>query len=107
MKYSDIPALQIPQIKVIRGSATEVDPETKTAIIRESETQDSIEESYDYLVAASGLRRTWPSAPRSLTKKEYEIEATKHIQHSKNAQDGVVVIGGGMWLTSTPYSSTY
>ena len=58
-------------------------------------TGQSVEESYDYLVAASGLRRTWPSAPRSLTRDEFLDEAEGQVSHAKGAKEGVVVIGGG------------
>ncbi|KAL1954141.1 hypothetical protein VTO42DRAFT_1721 [Malbranchea cinnamomea] len=95
IKFRDIPALQTPEVRIIRGSATEVDCGKKTCTIREADSQNQRQESYDYLVAASGLRRTWPSAPRSLTHHEYLAETTKHIHQARDAREGVVVIGGG------------
>ena len=100
MRFADIPGLQTPAIKFIQGSATAVDCGKKTCNIRETGTQDQIEVSYDYLIASSGVQRTWPSAPRSLTREEYLSETTTHIEHIKGARDGVVVIGGGMELPS-------
>lgn len=96
MRFDDIPGLQTPAIKRIRGSASVVDCGKKTCIIRETGTQNQLEESYDYLIASSGLQRTWPSAPRSLTREDYLSEATTHIDKVNNAKDGVVIIGGGM-----------
>ncbi|PGH13034.1 hypothetical protein AJ79_03871 [Helicocarpus griseus UAMH5409] len=94
-KFSDIPALQTPAVKCIQGSVTFVDCERKVSIIREAGTNKEITQTYDYLIASSGLRRTWPSAPQSLRKDEYLIEAGKHIAKTKIAEDGIVVVGGG------------
>jgi NADH dehydrogenase FAD-containing subunit len=79
----------------VQGRVTEVDCGRKRCTIQETGARNFIEEHYDYLVAASGLRRTWPSAPRSLSRKAYLAEATKHISQAKHARSGVVVIGGG------------
>lgn len=95
MRFDDIPGLETPAIKRIQGSATVVDCGKKTCIIREAGTQNQLEESYDYLIASSGLQRTWPSAPRSLTRDDYLSEAATHINRIKDAGDGVVIIGGG------------
>jgi NADH dehydrogenase FAD-containing subunit len=51
--------------------------------------------SYDYFIAASGLRRQWPVVPQSLEKEAYIEEVTQHISEVSAAADGVVVIGGG------------
>lgn len=99
VKYTDIPALQAPEIRIIRGTAAEVDAGKKTCVIRRADTKECVEESYDYLVAASGLRRTWPSAPRSLTREEFLVEAGRQVEHAKDAREGVVVIGGGSSLS--------
>lgn len=65
-------------------------------MIRETGVHNQIEESYDYLIASSGLRRNWPTVPRSLSKFEYNAEASKHVDKAQNSRNGVVVIGGGM-----------
>ncbi|EER37011.1 conserved hypothetical protein [Histoplasma capsulatum H143] len=94
-KFADIPALQTPAIKFIQGSVTRVDCERKISTIKETGTNKEISQKYDYLVASSGLRRTWPSAPQSLNKDNYLEEVGEHIAKIKMANGGVVVIGGG------------
>lgn len=93
VKYSDVPALQHPAIKVIQGSVKSVDCEELSATIIEDGSQR--QQSYDYFIAASGLRRPWPVVPQSLTRKSYLAEAHSNIDAAKGARHGVVVIGGG------------
>ncbi|RGP64181.1 apoptosis-inducing factor 2 [Fusarium longipes] len=95
VKYSDIPGLKDPSINIIQGSVTDVDPAAKQATILAHLTQDKTTLQYDYLVAATGLRRVWPVVPQSLTRKEYLLEAENHINAVQNAKHGVVVVGGG------------
>ena len=73
-----------------------VDPESKTARIKDTKTGTEYEESYDYLIAASGLRRSWPAVPQSLTREKFLAESGAHIKAVKSASEGVVVIGGGI-----------
>ncbi|KAK2746925.1 oxidation resistance protein 1 [Onygenales sp. PD_40] len=94
-KFSDIPALQTPAVKHIQGTVTSVDCERKVSIIKEAGTNKEIVQKYDYLIASSGLRRNWPSAPQSLQKEDFLLEGTKHLAKTKSAEDGVVIIGGG------------
>lgn len=72
-----------------------MDCESKTAVIRETRSGTDQEESYDFLVVSSGLRRTWPVVPQSLTREGYFHEVNGHIDKVQNAPKGVVVIGGG------------
>ena len=95
-RYADLPAFNAPEISFAQGSAVKVDAEKKVATIKDGITGKIYEESYDYLIAATGLKRNWPAVPQSLTKEKYLVEAGKHIELVKNAKDGVVVIGGGM-----------
>ena len=71
-----------------------MDSEKKTAIIRNGVTGQTYEEAYDYLISSTGLKRSWPAVPQSLTKKEYLKEAGAHIDRMK-AAESVVVVGGG------------
>lgn len=71
-----------------------VDFKNKVAHIVDSEKNDRTE-SYDYLIAASGLRRSFPTVPQSLRRDEFLKEAEGHMAHVENARDGVVVVGGG------------
>ena len=75
-----------------------VDTGKKAATISDPLSGKEYDESYDYLVIASGLRRQWPAVPQSLTRKEYLAETGKHIAEVKAAKEGVVVIGGGIVL---------
>lgn len=50
---------------------------------------------YDYFVAASGLRRTGPVVPSSLTREHYLLEAERHAVSVEKAEHGVTVVGGG------------
>lgn len=95
VKYSDIPGLKDPSINIIQGSVTSVDPATKRATVSAHLTQEKSTLEYDYLVAATGLRRVWPVVPQSLTRKQYLLEAENHINAVDNAKHGVVVVGGG------------
>lgn len=95
VRYQDIPALRAQEVSHVHGSVINVDLEKKIARIASSGTEKEVEEKYDYLVAASGLRRAWPSVPQELSRESYLAETGAHIQAVKNARGGVVVIGGG------------
>lgn len=98
-KFEDIPALQNPDIKHIQGRVDSIDCESKIARIHQNIGNDGhkiVEETYDYMVACSGLRREWPSAPKSFTREAYLKETAQSVQTIENAGEGVVVIGGGM-----------
>ncbi|KAG9233932.1 hypothetical protein BJ875DRAFT_462882 [Amylocarpus encephaloides] len=100
VKYTDIAALRDDAITVIQGSVSKIDPATKTATILDSKTKKQYEESYDFLIAASGLRRVKQVVPQALTKEEYLEEAKKQIEavgvgEGVQNRKGVVVIGGG------------
>jgi NADPH-dependent 2,4-dienoyl-CoA reductase/sulfur reductase-like enzyme len=94
-KFEDIPALQHPNIRWTHGSVVNVDTETLTARVRHAGTNKESSHAYDYLVVASGLKRAFPVVPQSLTRKQYLHEAANHIRDVQEAQEGVVVIGGG------------
>lgn len=100
VRFQDIPALRAEGVSHVQGSVVQVDMERKVARVADSATQSETEEEYDYLVAASGLRRAWPVVPQSLSRDGYLSEVEKHVQAVKNAT-GVVVIGGGQcWQKS-------
>ncbi|KAI9155343.1 Oxidoreductase OXR1 [Paramyrothecium foliicola] len=95
VKFQDIPALQKPNITILQGTVASVDCANKTATIVDGVTKESSTQSYDYFVAASGLRRVWPVVPQSLTRKQYLLEAEAQIDAVHSAKDGVLVVGGG------------
>ncbi|KAK5206370.1 hypothetical protein LTR41_007808 [Exophiala xenobiotica] len=91
--YRDIPALK--DIHFIQGSVKNVDFNKKQAVVIDSETGSSLGLQYDFLVAATGLRRVWPVVPQAKSREAYLSEAAEHIEALRKAKDGVVVIGGG------------
>ena len=64
-------------------------------------TKEERVQSYDYLIAATGLRRPFPVQPQAQSRKAFLLEAGEHIHSVENATDGVVVVGGGMCLFHT------
>lgn len=70
-KFDDLPALQSPNISHVHGTVSSVDCERKIAVISDTDTGKQYEETYDYLIPDSGLRREWPTVPQSLRKDEY------------------------------------
>jgi Pyridine nucleotide-disulphide oxidoreductase len=97
VKFDELPALHASNIFHIQGTVANVDCERKIAVISHTNTGRQYEESYDYLIAASGLRRAWPTVPQSLQREKYLEEAGDHIEKLKKTKEGVVVIGGGMY----------
>lgn len=98
-KFADIPALQSPDINHIQGRVDSIDCKSRIARIRQNTANDGhkiVEEKYDYMIACSGLRREWPSAPKSLTREAYLAETADSVQTIEKAVGGVAVIGGGM-----------
>jgi NADH dehydrogenase FAD-containing subunit len=93
-KFHDIPALKA--VHFVQGVAKAVDCKRRRALIDTGKVESEIE--YDFFVAASGLRRVWPVVPQSLTREGYLDEASTQINTLQNASDGVVVVGGGMYL---------
>ncbi|EAW07131.1 putative pyridine nucleotide-disulfide oxidoreductase AMID-like [Aspergillus clavatus NRRL 1] len=93
-KFVDIPALRSPNVHIFRGSVNAVDCQKKTARILESESKTVREERYDFFIAATGLRRVFPTVPQSLTRDDFLPEVKKHTDSIVNAGD-VVVVGGG------------
>lgn len=96
VKYEDIPALQTPSIRVVHGSVKSVDQRRKVAAYAaHGSTTQTSEISYDYLVAAAGLRRVWPVVPQSLRRKQFLFEAGNHTRAATAARHGVLIVGGG------------
>lgn len=94
MKFDDILALQHPHFRCIQGSVKKVDLERKAAEVTIHET-GTTELEYDFLIAATGLRRTSPSVPLELTREKYLDEVRRHIEKVSTVKHGVAVIGGG------------
>lgn len=100
-KFQDIPALKLPNVHFLQGSVTTVDYKNKTASIVDTVTKKLRQENYDYLLVASGLRRTSPVVPQALHRDQFIAEAKTHTKAIRDAKEGVVVIGGGECLLTT------
>ncbi|CAI7671165.1 unnamed protein product [Penicillium pancosmium] len=94
-RFQDIPGLKSSGINFIRGSVSSVDFAAKTAHIDETDTKAKRNESYDYLVVGSGLRRTFPTVPQSQVRADFIAEAKSHAEEIQKSREGVVVVGGG------------
>ena len=95
VKFKDIPNLQRPNVRFIHGTVDTINSAAKTAKVIQHDTRQVLDQSYDFLVAASGLRRAWPVVPQSSTRKAYLLEADDIISSASDAQDGVLIVGGG------------
>lgn len=95
VKFSEMPGIDFPNVKVVQGAISNVDPTAKTATVTDNLTKETTTHKYDYFVAATGLRRVWPVVPQSLTRKQYLLEAENQIRTVDTAKHGVVVVGGG------------
>ncbi|KAB5578071.1 pyridine nucleotide-disulfide oxidoreductase-like protein [Coniochaeta sp. 2T2.1] len=95
VKYDNIPAIQSPNMRVVQGTVRSLDASLKVATIAPHVGSEEMRLEYDYLVAATGLRRAWPAVPQSLTRKQYLFEVGDHIRNVQDAKHGVVVVGGG------------
>ncbi|KAL5612612.1 hypothetical protein BROUX41_004293 [Berkeleyomyces rouxiae] len=95
VKFKDIPDIHRPNVRFIHGSVQKIDPAQKSATILEHLSQTPRQETYDYILCSSGLRRRFPSVPLSLTREEYLKEAQGQIDRSTKAPKGVLVVGGG------------
>ncbi|KAF4307758.1 putative apoptosis inducing [Botryosphaeria dothidea] len=96
VKFADVPALKAPGVRHLHGSVVAVDLAKKSATISRTGSEEQFDESYDYLVAGSGLKRAWPVVAQSLDRSSYLAEVGAHIESVKDAaREGVVVIGGG------------
>ncbi|KAI0444640.1 FAD/NAD(P)-binding domain-containing protein [Xylaria telfairii] len=95
VEYKNVKRLQRPNVTFVQGTVTNVDCESKTATISERKTQKTREESYDFFVAATGLRRTWPVVPQALTREAYLAEVGAHCDRVLSSTAPVLVVGGG------------
>ncbi|KAI1273618.1 hypothetical protein F5Y07DRAFT_376139 [Xylaria sp. FL0933] len=95
VEYKHVKVLQRPNVTFVQGTVTDVDCESKTATITERKTQKTRIESYDFFIAATGLRRVWPVVPQALTKETYLMEVGAHCDRVLNSTAPVLVVGGG------------
>ncbi|RJE18144.1 Pyridine nucleotide-disulfide oxidoreductase [Aspergillus sclerotialis] len=68
--FNEIPSLGDNGISVLRGRASSLNPADKVLRFKESASGSEREVEYDYLVAATGLKREWPVVLGSLTRRD-------------------------------------
>ncbi|KAI0906557.1 hypothetical protein F4823DRAFT_606715 [Ustulina deusta] len=95
VEYKHVKVLQRPNVTFVQGTVANVDCENKTATISERRTQKTRVESYDFFIAATGLRRAWPVVPQALTRETYLMEVGAHCDRVLNSTAPVLVVGGG------------
>lgn len=98
IEFKNIKALQRPNVHFVQGRLSNVDCVNKTATIiqRRGQTIEKTRtETYDYFLAATGLRRPWPVVPQALTRDEYLEETSRHITSVYSNTAPVLVVGGG------------
>ncbi|KAI0377131.1 FAD/NAD(P)-binding domain-containing protein [Hypomontagnella monticulosa] len=95
VKFKDIPVLQRPNVRFIHGTVSKVDCDNKAATILEQPNQAERAESYDFFIAATGLRRVWPVVPQSARREEYLEETRRHIDAVTNSTAPILIVGGG------------
>lgn len=95
VEYKHVKILQRPNVTFVQGTLANVDCENKRATILDRRTQKTRVESYDFFVAATGLRRVWPVVPQALTRETYLKEVGAHCDRVLNSTAPVLVVGGG------------
>lgn len=100
-RFQDIPALKLPNVKFLQSSVASIDCGNKSVSIVDTVTKQYRQEKYDYLLVASGLRRTSPVVPQALNRDQFLAEAKSHTKAIRDAKEGVVVIGGGEYNLCT------
>ena len=93
--FDEIPSLRDYGVNVLRGRASSLNPANKILRYKESLSGPEREVEYDYLVAATGLKREWPVVPRELGKKGYILDAKRFVKGLEEVEGSIVVVGGG------------
>lgn len=93
-EYSALEELQHPKLKIVQGKIENIDCTSQMATYVDSNSRETVQHGYDYLVMATGLGRQWPIVPESHKKDRYVVDALKHI-NSLSGSKRMVVIGGG------------
>ena len=99
LRFQDIERLKNhANVCILQGRATRLEPDVKKLYYENTSPGYKIVEEmirYDYLVVASGLRRQWPTVPKSVTKSQYVADAKEYMEGLETAREAIVVIGGG------------
>ncbi|USP74636.1 hypothetical protein yc1106_01910 [Curvularia clavata] len=93
LRFKDIELLNRSDVRILQGKANDLDVCNQvldyTAIDGEKQRLE-----YDYAVLASGIRRSWPVAPRTMSKDAFLDDTSSQIRNLSAAAT-IVVLGGG------------
>ncbi|PWY77320.1 FAD/NAD(P)-binding domain-containing protein [Aspergillus sclerotioniger CBS 115572] len=94
--WDEIPELKKGGVSVVKGTAVRADPGAKSLLYLSTDSEQPQQRSldYDYLVVATGLRRSWPTVPTATNKAEYATQAARYIDYLQTC-NSIVIIGGG------------
>ncbi|KAF2634441.1 FAD/NAD(P)-binding domain-containing protein [Massarina eburnea CBS 473.64] len=100
-RFSRLNELKQPNLHFKHGSVNTIDPSSKVAtwLDRSGKVQ---QQTYDYLIMATGLKRHWPAVPKSGSYEEYLQDGKSFISKivggdPSSPQEGrrIVIIGAG------------
>lgn len=95
--FDDISLLDKGDVQTIQGKATSVGMASR--IVTYQRPDGLMKEiPYDYLVVATGMKRSWPIVPRALKKESFIDDVNEHVRSIGDAKR-VVVVGGGESLS--------
>lgn len=93
LRFKDIEVLNRSDVRILQGKANDLDVCNQvldyTGIDGERQRLE-----YDYAVLASGIRRSWPVAPRTMSKDAFLDDTSSQIRNLSAAAT-IVVLGGG------------
>lgn len=98
--FKDIKYLQQSGVQVLRGTAQDFDRHNcRLTYLDQDKKEQTVQ--YDYLVLATGLRRTVPVVPPSDTKQAFLEDTRRQVERLSKAKTVVVVGGGELWPRTT------
>jgi NADH dehydrogenase FAD-containing subunit len=98
-RYSKLKELRQPNLKFKHGTVQKIDTDARVAewLDRSGKLQ---QQSYDYIIVATGLKRQWPAVPKSGSYAEFLEDGKDLVEritggnpNQKNRE--VIVIGAG------------
>jgi NADH dehydrogenase FAD-containing subunit len=87
--------LQQSNVRTIHGKVTSICMDSKVAVYQDQSNSLAKDVSYDFLVVATGTRRSWPVVPRALERQGYIEDVEDHIKGVRESKRVVIVGGGG------------
>jgi NADH dehydrogenase FAD-containing subunit len=79
-------------VTVLQGNVTRLDLESKTISLASPSASTDVK--YDYLLVATGMRRSLPVVPESLNRDAYELDV-ETFEKELGTYGSIVIVGGG------------